>query len=294
MKTERENSAEFYPTLDYQEHLEQILSNLSKREKQLMRPLPELTRAEAEQIKAELKKRNFVRCPAGRVLLGRSQGLPCKIEGFRENETPPRIYHLASFYICRTTVTNLEFEQFDPRHTRPLTSPGDNHPVTCVTYGRAISYILWLNQQTGLQFCLPTEPQLIKAIAPFGWEYPYQKTGKPRRREQNVYRSFPERYPRGLATAALEVNDPSIPPNYLGLYHATGNVSVFTFGHYIAQPGHWGAKIDGAYTIVVGGNFRLCPYGGRVVTRGIIDVTGLADTIGIRLVHPDPDNYVKE
>ena len=290
MSTERNFKLNY---LNYDKDLKHILSNLTKRETQLTKH-PELTKAEAEKIKNLLLERDFVKCPKGQVLLGQKKGLSCRIEESRRNETPPRVYFLESFYVCKKTVTNLEFEQFDHRHTRPTTSPGDNHPVTCITYGRAISYVIWLRQQTGLYFSLPTEPQLVKALAPFGWKYPYQQTGKPNRKKQNVYRSFPDYYPEDLSAATLEVDNDCVPPNYLGIYHATGNVSIFTLGHYIAQPGHWGAEIDGAYTITIGGNFRLCPYGGRVATRGIIDVTGIGDTIGIRLVHPDPDNYVKK
>jgi hypothetical protein len=278
---------------DYEGDFRKMLEGLSDREKKLAEEPPKLTQEKADRIKEILIEKGFVRCPEGPVLLGQEKGLFCTIEGSRENETPPRIYYLESFYICKNTVTNSEFEEFDSRHSRTPTSQGDKNPVTCISYGRAVSYALWLNEKTGLYFCLPTEPQLIKALAPFGWEYPYQETGKPKRGEQNVYNSFPDRYPEKLSASTMEVDDTSVNPNYLGINHATGNVSVFTFGHYIAQPGHWGSKTDGAYTIAIGGNFRLCPYSTRTVTRGIIDITGVADTVGIRLVHPDPDNYVE-
>jgi hypothetical protein len=105
-------------------------------------------------------------------------------------------------------------------------------------------------------------------------------------------KAFVGAYPKEEVGATLEVDDMRVPENFLGLKHASGNVSVFTLGHYPTQ-GHWGSVTDGSYTVVVGGNFRLCPFGSRTVTRGIMDVTGIVDTVGIRLVHPDPDLFLE-
>jgi len=277
--------------LNYQTSLEQISSVLSQRERQLLETYTSLSITEASAIGSTLESMGFVKCEAGPVLMGSDNGLVCSIEGRRGNETPGREFYLDSFYIAKTTVTNGGFEEFDPRHKRTTTSPGDRHPVTCVTYGRAISYTLWLREKTGLKFCLPTEPQLTKAMAPYGWHYPYQEKGAPTRRGQNVYKSYPELYPLQESGSTLEVDNPAVPVNYLGIHHPTGNVSVFTLGHYTTQ-GHWGAQSDGTYVVAMGGNFRLCPLSARVASRGIMDVTGLGDTVGIRLIHPDPANYV--
>lgn len=274
-------------SLDYLDCLEEIIAELSRRERKLLETrkyTPDLAMTTVE----ELKKRNFVRCPGGEVVMGEERGLRCSIEGERSNETPLRkIANIPPFYICRTTVTNKEYEEFDPNHARTRTSYKDRQPVTCITYGRAVSYVLWLRQTTGMDFSLPTEPQWYLAAVPPGWKYPYQKEGKPSRILVNVFRSFPEYYPEGEEGATLEVDDPRVPPNYLGLYYPTSNVSIFTLGHFRTR-GHWGASSDGVYTVVVGGNFRSCPYGARVLTRGIGDIAGVSDVVGIRLVHPDP------
>lgn len=280
--------------LYYSEEMENLMVQLSKRERRLAELPVYKTGSEAMEAVGYLESLGFVRCLGGKVIMGAKSGLACSIEGNRVNETPVRtIYGIESFYIRKTTITNKEYEEFDPRHSRTNTSKGDRNPVTCITYGRAVSYALWLNEKTGMHFSLPTEPQLCKTLAPEGWQYPYQQDGKPVRKGQNVYLSFPELYPPGEVGATLEVDDPRVPVNYLGLYHAAGNVSVFTLGHYRTE-GHWGSTSDGSYVVVMGGNFRLCPYSTRVVTRGIIDVTGVSDTVGIRLVHPDPLNYVKK
>jgi len=278
---------------NYHQDLERQMASLSKKERRLVDlPLEISDLAEAQRMKKLLKDLNFIRCPDGWVQLGKERGLRCTIEGQRANETPVREYELEPFYIAIYTVTNAEYERFDSRHTRTNTTQKDKSPVTCVTYGRAIGYALWLSEQTGLSFCLPTEPQWVKAVTPFGWEYPHKREGKPDRSAQNVYRAFPTQYPEGETGATLEVDSDAVPPNHLGLHHPTGNVSVYTLGHYQTE-GHWGATSDGAYTVVVGGNFRLCPYGTRSLTRGILDVTAIVDTVGIRLVHPDPE-YVYE
>jgi len=267
--------------------------NLSDREKslgKLDKPLKFVE--EVVEMKEKLASLGFVRCEGGPVLMGQDKGLLCSIEGRRSNETPSREIVIPPFYISKFDVSNVEFEKFDLRHTRTNTSSRDKSPVTCLTYGRVISYVIWLNQQTNMAFSIPTEPQWVAAVAPYGWQYSEKPDGRPERSSQNVYKSFVDKYPQGELGATLDVDDARVPPNYLGLYHATGNVSVYTLGHY-STTGHWGSASDGSYSVVVGGNFRLCPLGTRVVTRGILDVTAIVDTAGIRLVHPEPESLLK-
>ncbi|PIP86155.1 hypothetical protein COW83_00425 [Candidatus Collierbacteria bacterium CG22_combo_CG10-13_8_21_14_all_43_12] len=278
--------------LEKRQYEQEFLLNgeaLSDKEKILLR-FPERlkTLEDAAEIREILLSLDFVRCEGGPVLMGQENGLLCSIEGQRRNETPQREFEIPPFYISKYTVTNAEYELHDPKHSRTNTSKGDRTPATCMTYGRAVGFALWLNEQTGLAFGLPTEPQFMAAVAPYGWLFPHKPDGNPDRHVQNNYKAFVGAYPEGEIGAAMDVDDPRVPENYLGLKHASGNVSVFTFGHYLT-PGHWGAASDGSYVVVVGGNFRLCPYGTRSITRGIIDVTGIFDTVGIRLVHPDPE-----
>jgi formylglycine-generating enzyme required for sulfatase activity len=276
----------------YQADFEQVTHNLSDKEKSLFLPRTNLISPEqAIEMKEKLLAMDFVRCEGGKVLMGQDQGLPCSIEGQRVNETPQREYEIPPFYIAKNTVTNADFEKFDPRHTRTNTSLGDKNPVTCTTYGRAIGYTLWINEQTGMNFNLPTEPQWVSAIAPYGWQYSHKPDGRPSRKSQNTYKSFPDSYPSQETGATLEVDDPQVEPNRLGIHHATGNVSVYTLGHYQTK-GSWGSISNGSYSVVVGGNFRLCPFGSRTLTRGILDVTAIVDTVGIRLVHPDPEHTI--
>lgn len=272
--------------------VEKFRARLSAVEQKLIRPIQPKSEAEALEDIERLTKMGFVLCPGGVYEIGAPVGLRCIVEGHRRNEVPIRCAKIDPFYVSRTTVSNIEYEQFDPEHSRTYSSPGDRNPVTCLTYGRALRYANWLNEQTGLRFMLPTYPQMIAAMAPSGWRYPDAEDRSVKRRLYNVYNSFPERYPGGEKAATLEVDDPIVPMNDIGLFHPTGNVSVFTFGHYQTEGGTWGAKSNGAYCLVAGGNFRTCPHSTRVVTRGIADVAIVTDTIGIRLVHPDPMQFL--
>lgn len=273
---------------NYEETLEKYINYLSVREQKLMAPI-DFSKISKEYVREYLLHNGFVFCNGGEVIMGSDKGLKCSVKGYRKNETPVRATKIPPFYISKTLITNLDYELFDPNHSRTNTSNRDKQPVTTISYGRALSYVSWLNETTSMCFTLPTEPQFVIAASPTGWEYPYQKTGTPQRKKQNVYKSFPELYPENEMAATLDVDDEITPQNYLGLFHITGNVSIFTLGHFYTE-GHWGAFTDGAYTVTVGGNFRLCPYSARTISRGIIDVTGIADTFGIRLVHLDPFN----
>ena len=63
---------------------------------------------------------------------------------------------LPSFYLSKSPVTNREFEAFDPTHARALASPGDDTPVTDVSYADAERYCAWYSQASGKSFRLPT------------------------------------------------------------------------------------------------------------------------------------------
>ncbi len=274
-------------TLNYQQYYEQMVSSLSSREKLMLSTLDVNNTVRAGEIISKLEQEGFVRFSGGGVLMGTDKGLVSTLEGRRENEMPPRCFKLPSFYVSRTLVSNKDFEKFDPRRVRSGVAPYDNSPVTCISYGRAVSYVNWLNQDAGLRFRLPTEPEMVAVMAPTEWEYSYQDRGEPQRRAENVSFAYPDLYPDGEKLATLPVDSKDVPSNFLGIVHPSGNLSVFTLGMYPTSS-HWGALTDGKYVVVVGGNFRQCPYSARIYTRGILDIAAVVDTVGIRLVHPDP------
>ena len=86
--------------LNYPEMLEEHANNLGKREKKLL-DFPEIQTAEqATEMVERLERLGFIKCPAGQIIVGMEEGLMCKIEGRRSNETPARtIIDIPSFYV---------------------------------------------------------------------------------------------------------------------------------------------------------------------------------------------------
>ena len=224
--------------------------------------------------RCELDRLSFVYLRGGLVQMGTYRPIPCTLEGYRRNETPVRTIEVEPFWICRYKVTNLMFEAFKP-HERAETSPSDECPVTEITYGEVLSFIDWLNKDTGKHFRLPTEGEWCFAAAPFGQEYPHGNT--PNFDAGHVHG---DSLPRG----ALPVGDPRFPRNCYGLDQMGYNVSEMTQGMYYTE-GHNGAETDGAYCIVKGGNWGHCKRGPRLASRAIIDVADRNPRVGFRLAH---------
>lgn len=243
----------------------------------------QLTDLEIFQREALLKKLNFVLLPEGVVQLGTPNPVPCTFEGHRLNEVNIRVLTMNSFWICKYTVSNTEFEQFNAKRQRPPTSQGDKQPVTNVTYLNALKYAQWLSKQLNLCFSIPTEPEWVYAAAPFGWEYSYQEEKSPKTDKTHNFILGQSSY------QTLEINDLRYGVNTWGLYHMGGNVQEYTLGSYYI-PGNWGALTDGRYCIVKGGDFGNCPLSSGIQRRGIVDVSARSERIGIRLMHPDLRN----
>ncbi|MDP3052944.1 MAG: SUMF1/EgtB/PvdO family nonheme iron enzyme [bacterium] len=220
-----------------------------------------------------LKNLGFVFTEDGRVRLGTEKPLPCRLEGYRKNETPIREFDIEPFWISKFCATNLEYEKYDPKHRRPITSRNDKHPVTEITYMNAISYAGWLSKQTGVNFDLPTEQQWVFAAAPFGYEYPWGMSYS--RNQAHVFTPDLE--------GTLEADDARFGTNWLGLYHIGGNIQEFVLGTAYA-PGTNGALVDGMYCIIKGGDWSHCPRSAGIHRRGIVDVAGRGPTLGFRLV----------
>ncbi|EKE05808.1 MAG: hypothetical protein ACD_19C00176G0030 [uncultured bacterium] len=226
-----------------------------------------------------LKELEFIQIQGRVAQLGTEHPLKCTLEGRRWNETPVRHIEVPSFNLCKFKVTNSFYEIINPKHRRPPQSLEGNMPVVDIMYGEALTFCKKLNELTNMNFRLPTEPEWVIAAAPIGWEFPYQERSKePRLDWGHVYGDGNE---HGVA----RVGDSRWGLNQFGLDQMGHNVSEFTFGHYRTSSGNWGAKDDGMYCIVKGGNYGHCSYTAGVNRRIIVDVSDRNPRIGLRLAH---------
>jgi len=65
------------------------------------------------------------------------------------------------FAISRYEVTNVQYEAYDPDHSRHSTTPGDNQPTSFVKWSDAVDYCAWLTTiaGNGRSYRLPTEAE---------------------------------------------------------------------------------------------------------------------------------------
>jgi formylglycine-generating enzyme required for sulfatase activity len=143
----------------------------------------------------------FVEVPAGNFLMGSSD----TDRDADDDEKPQHELYLPTYWIGKTPVTNAQFRPFVEgdgysnqdywtkdgwrwRAENTITKParwndtnwnGSTYPVVGISWFEAVAYCLWLADQTGIPFRLPTEAEWEKAargqdgrIYPWGsnWE----------------------------------------------------------------------------------------------------------------------------
>ena len=109
--------------------------------------------------------RNFVSSVGAEMLFVPSGEFVMGSDAFDSapNEKPLTRITLSHFYMSRHLVTNAEYEQFDPAHSRKRAAgAGDRHPVVYVSSLEAIKYCQWLTTRERRKYRLPTEAE---------WEY---------------------------------------------------------------------------------------------------------------------------
>ncbi len=78
-------------------------------------------------------------------------------------EKPVHEVFVSEFAIGKRPVTFAEFRAFRPAYPNPLNVPKDAdvsaRPVTGVSWNDEQSYCLWLSEQTGRRYRLPTEAE---------------------------------------------------------------------------------------------------------------------------------------
>ena len=111
----------------------------------------------------------LVRVPAGEFIMGSD---PARDPAARGDEQPQHSIYLAEFHIGKYPITNVQYQVFmDATQPRKLAStahwqspPGkENHPAASISWDEAAAFCLWLSQETGCIFRLPTEAEWEKA-----------------------------------------------------------------------------------------------------------------------------------
>jgi formylglycine-generating enzyme required for sulfatase activity len=185
---------------------------------------------------------------------------------------------------------------------RPNFAQNDNHPVVCITFDDARTYIAWLNREVSAaggtaRYRLPSEAEWEYAArggtaTPFYW-------GSEISRDRANY--GPERLPFGPMAAGADrwlYTSPvgAFPPNPFGLYDMAGNVWQFTEDCW--RDSYEGAPSDGSprgeakcdERVVRGGSWFKIPTGERSAKRGEgkpVDLKG-AHEIGFRVARDLP------
>ena len=188
--------------------------------------------------------------PAGEFLMGTDEGT--------EIELPVHKVYLKAFRISKFEVSNKEFEMFQPKHVRSVSSPCDQCPVTLINWYDAISYCKKKNAR------LPSEAEWEKAArGPTGYRYSFGEIS------DQSKSNFANNFKFGAKTVK------SFQPNGFGLYNMSGNVwewvddwfsfyaktktekqKALAFNEKIVRGGSW---YNSAYYINVGMRFKLNP-----------------------------------
>ena len=145
--------------------------------------------------------------------------------GYTDNK-PAHKVTLDSYYIQKYEVTYAEYDTFTKRTGRPLSnekymgSPDRQPaiPAGVPSWSAAKDYCLWLKEQSGLPFDLPTEAQ---------WEYAARSRGKPVPYATDTG-LLDKRVNYGIRVDGIGLSEPVPvgihPPNPLGIYDMHGNV----------------------------------------------------------------------
>ncbi len=233
--------------------------------------------------------------------MGTSEGQATALRGIGlpqealKTEMPRREVRLTAFSIGKYPITNAEYVPFiqatghrQPDHWQTLAPEGKGaHPVVNVSWEDARAFCVWLSQETGKRYTLPTEAQ---------WEYACRAGAD-------------TIYPFGDHPAALEeyawfaanstgdthpVGEKK--PNAWDLYDMLGNVWEWCADAFIADaytrrtaPATDPIVTEGMYRTLRGGSFINSPRDARCAARGSDYPFIRIERVGFRVaLLPDP------
>jgi len=213
----------------------------------------------------------MVRVPAGRFPMGSLPGAPMR----QEEEFPHRVALTRAFRIASTEVTQRQWLALMPKDRSP--QPGDDLPVTSVSWKEAQEFCLKLSQKEEVPYRLPTEAE---------WEYVCRAgAGDPPAGRAEL---------EAVAWYADNSGEKTHPvgqkkPNAWGLHDLLGNVAEWTLDVYRPYP-----RVDpatdpagppeGSTRVVRGGAWRSFPPAVRCAARTGTPESYQLSHLGLRVV----------
>ena len=193
-----------------------------------------------------------------------------------EDEKPVHQVTLSSYYIGETEVTQELWQAV--MGNNPSKHKGTNKPVDRVSWNDCQEFILKLNQQTGMNFRLPTEAE---------WEFAARGGNKCKGYQYSGSNKLKE-VAWSLNTIGFSRNVKQRKANELGIYDMSGNVFEWCqdwYGSYNAgsQMNPIGASLD-THRVCRGGSWNFDIRNCRVASRSHFSPDVRSDIFGLRLV----------
>jgi len=226
-----------------------------------------------------LGRRPLVVVPAGSFLMGSPSSSP------KFDERPQRNVRLRAFHVGKYEVTVEEYNRFARATERSVvgTESDARTPATDVSWHDANAYALWLSEQTGERYRLPTEAEWEYAAAG-GSQTTYWWGNESGANHANCF-DCGSRWDR-VQPAPVG----SFEANGFGLHDTAGNVMEWVQDCYHVS--YEGAPKDGAEwkggdctrRVVRGAAFDTVSDNGRTAKRGRYAPATRLNNIGFRLV----------
>ncbi len=228
---------------------------------------------------------DMITIPGGKFMMGSSE-----CEG-RDSERPQHEVTVQPFYMGKYPITQAQYQQV--MGNNPSRFKGNERPVECVSWDRAVEFCQRLLKQTGKEYRLPSEAE---------WEYACRAGTKTRfyfgsKLTPNMARC--KANIGGTLLGLVGVGDKTIEvgkysPNAFGLYDMHGNVWEWCqdiwHSNYEGAPNDGRAWFSGAssyktpYKVMRGGSWLDFPVNSRSVVREGRISWDVSDTLGFRVV----------